>query len=84
MTWLDSYDKRKTEPDWIVRKNKVLKCLKDRKLDKTQIMQETKLKGTSVLWMLIDLKQAKIIKSRSVDGNELYSINDPLPPDAIL
>ena len=84
MTWLDSYNKRKTEPDWIVRKNKVLKCLEDRKLDKTQIMQETKLNGTSVLWMLIDLKQAKIIKSRSVDGNELYSINDPLPPDAIL
>ena len=84
MTWIDSYNKRKTEPDWIVRKNKVLKCLKGRKLDKTQIMQETKLKGTSVLWMLIDLKQAKIIKSRSVDGNELYSINDPLPPDAIL
>ena len=84
VAWLDSYNKRKTEPDWIVRKNKVLKCLKDGEISKTQIMQETKLKGTSVLWMLNDLKQAKIIKSRLVDGNELYAINDPLPPDAIL
>ena len=84
MTWLDSYNKRKTEPDWIVRKNKVLKCLKDRELSITQIMQETKLKGTSVPWMISDLKRAKIVKSRLVDGNELYVINDPLPPDAIL
>ena len=83
MEWLYSYNRRKTEPGWIDRKNKVLKCLRDRELSYKQIMQETKLKYPSVVWMLDDLERAKIIKSRSVAGNTLYSINDPLPPDAI-
>ena len=83
MAWLDSYNKRKTEPNWIDRKNKVLKCLKGRELNHKQIMHETKLEYPSVIWMLRDLEQAKIIKSRFVDGNKLYSINDPLPPNAV-
>ena len=84
MDWLDSYNKRKTEPDWIVRKNKVLECLNGRELGYKQIMQETKLKYPSVAHMLNDLELAKIIKSRSVDGKKLYSVKDQLPSDAML
>ena len=84
MAWQDSYNKRKTEHSWIDRKNKVLKCLKGRALDHKQIMHETKLKYPSVIWMLRDLEQAKVIKSRSVDGNKLYYITDPPSSGAIL
>lgn len=84
MAWLDSYNKRKTEPSWIDRKNKVLKCLKGRELNYKQIIHETKLEYPSVIWMLRDLEHAKVIKSRSVDGNKLYSINDPPSSGAIL
>jgi predicted transcriptional regulator len=84
MDWLDSYNKRKTELGWIVRKNKVLECLNGRELGYNQIMQETKLKYPSVAYMLNDLELAKIIKSRSVAGNKLYSVNDQLPSDAML
>ena len=82
--WRDSYNRRKTEPGWIDRKNKVLKCLRGRELSYKQIMRETKLKYPSVVWMLDDLERAKIIKSRSAAGNKLYFINDPLPSDAPL
>lgn len=80
----DSYNKHKTEQHRrIVRENKVLECLKSRELNYEQIMQETELKYPSVVWTLRALEQAKIIKSRFVGGNKLYSINDLLPPNAV-
>lgn len=84
MDWLESYYRRKTEPGWIDRKNKVLNCLKGEELNYKQIMQKTGLKYFSVSWMLNDLERAKIIKHRSTTGNKRYSINNPLPSNAIL
>lgn len=84
MEWLDSYNSRKTEPGWINRKNKILECLKGEELSYNEIMRETRLTSLSVRWMLYDLERAKIIKPLSVAGNKLYSINEPLPSDAIL
>ena len=84
MEWLDSYNSRKTEPDWINRKNKILECLKGEELSYNEIMRETRLTSLSVRWMLYDLERAKIIKPRSVAGNKRYSINEPLPSNAIL
>jgi predicted transcriptional regulator len=85
MKQLDSHNRPETEQRGrIIRKNKVIECLKDRELNYKQIMQETKLKYPSVIWMLRDLEQAKIIKSRFVDGNKLYYINDPSPPNTVL
>lgn len=84
VNWLDSYNRRKTEPGWIDRKDEILECLEGRELSYNQIMRKTELEYSSVVWMLDDLERAKIIKSRSIAGTKLYSINDPLPSDAIL
>lgn len=85
MKQMDGYNKYKTKQERrLVRENKVLECLKSRELNYEQIRQETKLDYPSVVWTLHHLEQAKSIKSRFVDGNKLYYINDPPPPNAVL